>query len=212
MEPKQKRQLKYQSLFKEEIQEAAYQLILNKGITNVTLVDIAQAVGTSRVTLYKHYHSIHDIIFDIQIRILTQFNQHILQRTADSLQGSEKLKLFLYSHIEFFEHHKNEIVFTSIFDHAYRADFPSEELQMKYREFISQSKNTSSEFITTGIQDGSLKSSEDPQLLSETIIQSVLGLMQRLATRKRVDSEHFKDEDVKILEHQVKLILDAIVV
>lgn len=209
MEPKQRRQRKYRHLFKEEIQEAAFTLILQKGITGVTFGDIAQAVGTSRVTLYSHYSSIHDIIFDIQISILAKLNESRLQRMEPGLSGADKLRLYLQNYLDFFKENKDYIRFTAIFDHAYSSDYPSPELQLKYGQFISNFKKTSIDTIAEGIRDGSLRADSDPELLAETVTHSILGLMQRLATRKRVVPEP-DCEDSDVLERYAQLIWDSL--
>ncbi|WP_019536975.1 TetR/AcrR family transcriptional regulator [Paenibacillus ginsengihumi] len=209
MEPKQRRQRKYRHLFKEEIREAAFALILQKGITGVTFGDIAQAVGTSRVTLYSHYSSIHDIIFDIQISILTKLSESRVQRMEPGQSGADKLRQYLQNYLDFFKENKDYIRFTAIFDHAYSSDYPSPELQLKYSQFISNLKKSSVHTIVEGIRDGSLRADSDPELLAETVTQTMLGLMQRLATRKKVVPEP-GCEDIDMLERYVQLIVDSL--
>ncbi len=50
---------------KQKILENAYELIIEKGIKETSLKDIAQKVGISKGTLYYHYQAKEDLIFDI---------------------------------------------------------------------------------------------------------------------------------------------------
>ena len=58
---------------REKIVQAAAKLIIEKGVANTSLADIADEVGISKGTLYYYYSSKGDLIFDISVRHM----QHI---------------------------------------------------------------------------------------------------------------------------------------
>ena len=57
--------MKSTSNMKENILNIAIGLISNNGIKNTSLSDIAKSAGISKGTLYYHYASKDDLIFDI---------------------------------------------------------------------------------------------------------------------------------------------------
>lgn len=65
--------------------DATRRLILQKGVDNTSLADIARAVGISKGTLYYYYASKNDLIF-----ALTE--QYIDQITSDLLAWIESMK------------------------------------------------------------------------------------------------------------------------
>jgi AcrR family transcriptional regulator len=67
------------------IVDVARRLIVQKGVDNTSLADIAKQAGISKGTLYYYYSSKNDLIFDITV-------QHIDQITSELLQWVENMK------------------------------------------------------------------------------------------------------------------------
>ena len=63
---------------KTHILTVASKLILEKGIKNMSLKDIAKTAGISKGTLYYYYSAKEDIIYDIARRNMDQITQEIL--------------------------------------------------------------------------------------------------------------------------------------
>ena len=62
---------------KEEILQVAGELMLQKGIKETSLKDIANEVGISKGTLYYHYSSKDDIVFEIADKHLTRLTDEL---------------------------------------------------------------------------------------------------------------------------------------
>ncbi|MGE1128911.1 TetR/AcrR family transcriptional regulator [Bacillus wiedmannii] len=194
-----------------DILETTMQLILERGVADVTVVDITKMVGISRVTFYKHYNSIHEIAFDIQLRILSEMIDAIDMQVSEGESGAEKLKNCLNASINIFKTHQEQLRFIAIFDHSYRLAFPTLELQEIYSEFILQFRKQFLDIILLGIKDNSLLENSNPELLALTITHSLLGLMQRLATKHNHFSTNSFDEDIMILENFTSLLIKSLV-
>jgi len=179
---------------REEILVAAKELILEKGITGVTIMDIAKKAGISRVTLYKHFNSIHEIALEIQIRILSEFAANNAPYEAENKTGAERLQVLLDGFSNYFKDHREDMRFIAVFDLAYVKEYPSPELKRKYAEEIASLRMPLESVIRAGIEDGSLRSGQDPRRTGRTIVHSLLGLMQRLATRTDLFEDPFTDE------------------
>ncbi|MEE8441910.1 MAG: TetR/AcrR family transcriptional regulator [Spirochaetia bacterium] len=63
---------------REKIIQAAAKLIIEKGVANTSLADIADEVGISKGTLYYYYASKGDLIFDISVRHMEHITNTIV--------------------------------------------------------------------------------------------------------------------------------------
>ena|SRR6056297_1382795 len=63
---------------REKIIQAAAKLIIEKGVANTSLADIADEVGISKGTLYYYYSSKGDLIFDISVRHMEHITTTII--------------------------------------------------------------------------------------------------------------------------------------
>ena len=77
---------------REKIIQATAKLIIEKGVANTSLADIADEVGISKGTLYYYYSSKGDLIFDISVRHMEHITNTIIswiegQGTDPSAEG-----------------------------------------------------------------------------------------------------------------------------
>lgn len=68
---------------REKIIQAAAKLIIEKGVANTSLADIADEVGISKGTLYYYYSSKGELIFDISVRHM----EHITNTIISWIEG-----------------------------------------------------------------------------------------------------------------------------
>jgi AcrR family transcriptional regulator len=63
---------------REKIIQAAAKLIIEQGVANTSLADIADEVGISKGTLYYYYATKGDLIFDISVRHMEHITNTII--------------------------------------------------------------------------------------------------------------------------------------
>ena len=63
---------------REKIIQAAAKLIIEKGVANTSLSDIANEAGISKGTLYYYYATKGDLIFDISVRHMDHISNSII--------------------------------------------------------------------------------------------------------------------------------------
>ncbi|MFB5188707.1 TetR/AcrR family transcriptional regulator [Alicyclobacillus fastidiosus] len=207
---RQQRLDKIRNLMKEDILDAAFQLILEKGISAVSIVEIAKRVDTSRVTIYKYFNSIDEIIFHIQTKVLSELNVYRDFETLTGQTGAEKLLSLLQRFVGMFQTHHEQIRFTAMFDHAYHGAYPSDMLHDMYRDFIRNMRLPLERLIAIGMEDGSLSKEVDPNILALTLEHSTLGLMQHLATRQNVFTNDSMEEDLLILNQFIDTFMKSL--
>ncbi|MFW5688790.1 MAG: TetR/AcrR family transcriptional regulator, partial [Spirochaetota bacterium] len=78
---------------REKIIKAAAKLIIEKGVANTSLADIADEVGISKGTLYYYYATKGDLIFDISVRHMEHITNTIISwiEGQGRQQGAERV-------------------------------------------------------------------------------------------------------------------------
>lgn len=137
MDPKWREQLEqHRSQRREDIIQGAQQLFVERGLSAVTLKDIVEFCGISKVTLYKYFRSLDEIIFEVQMNVIVAYWQEINLNTPEGGSGFEKVRNLLKHIIEVSEQRSNDIRFIAMFDTFYQDKYPTAELESRYRAFL----------------------------------------------------------------------------
>ncbi|NLB36913.1 MAG: TetR/AcrR family transcriptional regulator, partial [Clostridiales bacterium] len=76
--------------------EATQELLLQKGISDISLAEIAKKAGISKGTLYYHYKSKDEILFDIMDKYLQEQWQNLIDWTEDENKDTSLHRLVRY--------------------------------------------------------------------------------------------------------------------
>jgi len=185
----------------EEIIHAGKKLFLRNNFHNIKITDICTLAGVSRVTFYKYFKTIDELIFEVQINILNNMMQFIKDRSNFTVSGKESIKTVLYAWVDFAKEHKEEMKFIVSFDLYYSSYDLNEELKLKYKKFTNEDYNRSllKSALDKGIKDGSLKKNIDPLKTGMYIYQTVMGLLQRMSyTIFAIECDFITFDDVAI--------------
>ncbi len=85
-----------QAKSRQKIIDSASRLIVEKGIENTSLADIARETDISKGTLYYYYASKDDLIFDLTERHMSRITSELLDLIAhgtDNVDATETLKI-----------------------------------------------------------------------------------------------------------------------
>ncbi|MBK1811910.1 TetR/AcrR family transcriptional regulator [Clostridium sp. YIM B02505] len=181
-----------------EIITAGRELFLKNNFINVNIKDVCMKAGVSRVTFYKHFKSIDDLIFEVQIDILQCMTDTISEASTVGTSGLEKLKNMLYSWVNFARENKDQMKFITLFDIYYEAYDSNEELKIKYENFTKlESNNFLDNIIRSGIEDRSFKKDINVMKTGFYIFQTMMGVLQRVSyTKIPVDCEGITSDDI----------------
>ncbi len=83
--------------YREKIIQGASKLIIEKGVANTSLADIADRVGISKGTLYYYYRSKGELVFDISERHMEYVSNKIftwIDQSGPGLSAWEIVRLF----------------------------------------------------------------------------------------------------------------------
>ncbi|MCZ8513184.1 TetR/AcrR family transcriptional regulator [Paenibacillus filicis] len=191
---------------REDIIQTAKELFLEHGLSTVTLKDIVGACGISKVTLYKYFNSLDEIIFEVQFEILSAWLERYNQTALQGNSGYEKLQ-FLLEQILVSKDNTDTIRFIAMFDMRYLEEYPTPELESRFRSFLRRGPHPFLSLLQEGVADGSIRRDIDVKAIGYTISNVVNATKQRMLLRGKL--LHL-DQDVDpaiVLEHTVNMIL-----
>lgn len=113
---------------REDIIAAGRELFLKNNFTNVNVKDICVLACVSRVTFYKHFKSIDELIFQVQIDVLDNMVEFITARDDVNASAIDRLKLVLGAWIDFAKEFGNQMKFMVLFDLYYDRNEKSNEM------------------------------------------------------------------------------------
>lgn len=124
---KNKYQLQHEERRRQILTEAR-RLFLERGLASVKMVDVADACGISRQTLYKYFNGIDAIIFTVQEQIIRRF----------SMRDEADLSGILDHLFRYYTENREDFFFTSLFDVYVHTHQIPEDLTRRYHAVIHE--------------------------------------------------------------------------
>jgi AcrR family transcriptional regulator len=149
---------------KEQIINEAIRIIHEEGYGALSIRVLSKRVGITEPAIYRHFLNKDDIIKGILDRIY-HFGNHLFERAKNKETFSEKLKMFIVSHFEFFEDkpEMTSVVFSEdLFLH-------NKELESKLGELMKQRKRMLKKIFDEANQEG-YEIKGDPEDISLIIL------------------------------------------
>ncbi|MHA7580859.1 TetR/AcrR family transcriptional regulator [Paenibacillus vandeheii] len=193
---------------KEEIITAAEAVFMEMEFNKVTIQDIVERCGISRVTLYKYFKSVDEIIFEIQIRILGQFKASLVQHVPSTLNGLMKFQAMFDYMLAHFDEQKPRNRFIGMFDTRYKDNYSGPELEQRYRQFLQQDRGPFHEWLLEGQGDGSIRSDIEVDVASAMISNVLNATIQRMALRGEILHLDQRVDPKRVLHEMTAMIIN----
>jgi len=185
---------------KEEIVQAALEVVGNKGVRALTISAIAASAGMSEANIYRHFGS-KDEIFSALAEFI---GGAVMGKAAAIAAGSrsplEKLKTIYFSHMTIVAEHPGipRFVFSEDIHLGSRA--LADALAMRIGNYVE----TLSGVVAAGIHEGELNRDLSPRATALTL----LGMIQFTALRWTISSASFdiSDEAEKLWNNFLNLV------
>jgi AcrR family transcriptional regulator len=155
--------------YREKIIQGASKLMIERGIANTSLADIAEEVGISKGTLYYYYPSKGELIFDISERHIKHITSKIfswIEESGKGLQPEEVLRLVFRTIVT--SQTRGHI-------HVYLIQEALTDSPFLKRRFIQEYENWAN-LIEDGLQK-ILAAGQDYKLLAGVILAALDGLL-----------------------------------
>lgn len=173
----------------EDLIDAGRELFLRHGFPGIAVKDVCERAGVSRVTYYKHFESIEDLVFAVQMRALEHMSDFVQAADDPQANGISRLRRMLEAWSLYAAENKAYMKFILLFDLHYDAYPPEQKLLDRYETFIRSKKEHHflNAALETGIRDGSLRADLDLYETGEFVFTAMMGLLQKLSLTRGIN-------------------------
>ena len=173
-----------------DIAVACTELLLEKGIKNLTITEIAKTAGIGKGTVYDYFSNKEEIVFEIIRNFIEKHHQNLLSTSDENTSTKQKI-LYLFDF--FLSEHKPYEKHLDVFREYLSVTLSSKcspmlEFNRECADFI---KNTLEDIIEEGIKKGEIK--DVSRNLVDGIIKSERGYMVMAWAEGRDLKKDFKE-------------------
>jgi len=156
----------------ERITTAALSLIGERGLSDVTMIDVARSAGIARQTLYNHYPSIDSIVADA----LSRHNQDSIDQLRSALAvvetATDKMTQLVRHIAQISAHHDHTIDLDNSLAPQHRASLT---------QFVTAIDELIATILVQGQTDGIFRSDLDPDVDTTLVRQILTGISNLVA-------------------------------
>jgi TetR/AcrR family transcriptional regulator, cholesterol catabolism regulator len=163
----------------DRIVRSAARVFYDKGYEGASIRDISRASGVSLAGLYYYIESKQKLLYLIQAYTFKTVLERLEERLAGVSDPTEKLKILVHNHLEYFLRHPVEMKVLSHEDEALEGEYRKEVLQIKRRYYR----------IALGIFEEMRDSGVARRLNPRVAVLSLFGMMNWVYTwhRPKID-------------------------
>lgn len=160
----------------------AKKLVLERGVTSLTMQDIAQATELSKATLYLYFQSKEAILIEIMDEATTAFVEFARIRVREASSGLEALHALWASYLTLFGESQDLIVLTGIKNYI-SPGFPliADEMNGATHESSMRMVGLIADVLHRGMSDGTLIEGLEPEKLARTVIMIATSIIDTVA-------------------------------
>jgi AcrR family transcriptional regulator len=151
---------------KKEILKAAFALIARQGMSELTIKNLARAVGVSEPALYRHFDSKASILSAIVDEMIAQRDEAWRNSLPESRSASECLRSFFLSQARSFESLPS-LAIVLYPDMLFRQD---PDLLERIRSMIKETAGGIRKILDKGVAEGSFRKDVDTNAVSLMLI------------------------------------------
>ena len=161
---------------RDEIARTALRLAAEQGAGSVSTQAIADAMGVSQATVFRHFAT-RDAVFGEAIALIGRSVMHELGPIfADkSTPGALRLERVVHAHLGFIQRQKGipALLFSDTLHQG------SVALKAEVRQLMKGYAGRVAGLVLDGVEDGSIAATADPALLAQTVVTMVQGIVLR---------------------------------
>lgn len=196
------RQKRYQ-----QIVEAAEKILIQKGYTQTTFSDVAQAANYSKRAVYLYFPDKDDLFAAVIMRILTKLDKHVEKNIDTSGSGLDILIDIAKAYFSFFYVNKKYYSLLWSFEDKYFlfAENHHESVNIN-KTYNIRRKNIEliSDTYQQGLSDGSITIDEDPYMIITLLWSQTLGVLQVISRGEQMLAKNYKVDAEELFEEHLK--------
>ena len=173
-------------------------LLLEHGIKNLTISQIAKTAGVGKGTIYEYFENKEDIVFEIITMFITEHEKKLFEITNQNINTKDKLFHFFYMIHEDESSHKHlniyrEFLAISVTNGAQEMVDFNIKCREKFADILGQ-------IMKEGIRKGEIRTE------AQELVSALLAFKLGLVIETHTSALDPKDEISHFLETQFKLI------
>ncbi len=197
---------------RDRILMTAEQLFIRDGIDNVSIADIADAVGMTRATIYRYFANRVEIAWALQRRYTENLIDSMpSDATNERLPGVTRLRATLQGFCDYYFQYPERALYFTQFDRMHTTQEDNVQLQELKRNDAQIINDPVSQLIVIGMRDGSLRANLDPHKTSTTIYTIIWGLERRLGVSAATFEVEYKQNQRTIYEETCQIIVQGLI-
>ncbi len=189
----------------------AEQLFIRDGVDNVSIADIADAVGMTRATIYRYFANRVEIAWVLQRRYSENLISAMSSDATDTrLPGVTRLRAMLQGFCDYYFQYPERALYFTQFERMYTTQADNAQLQELKRTDAQIINDPITDVIAVGVSDGSLRANLDPHKTSTTIYTMIWGLERRLAASATTFEVEYAQNQRTIYEAACQMIVQGL--
>ena len=189
-----------------DIIDAAEKLFFTRGIETTTMDDVAEQAEYSKGTLYLYFKNKDDLYGAINARGLEQLTRMFREARKKAKTGHEQVRQIGEAYHRFFHEHHN--YFNMMLTCGSRTAEP--DLENEDDKWGNLAIQEVAQAVTTGIEDGTIRSDLDPLSTAITLWGQSTGILQIVHSHGSFFQEHYKINNEQLIESAMSLINNAL--
>lgn len=194
------------------ILDAAEELFLKNGLENTSMIDIANAAGITKVTLYRYFPDRDPIAFEISDRMLKRIASVSHAVSFFDVSRQEQMlaafKQVAHAMVRNFYPLRDAYRYIGMFDHLYGDRYPSQDLADWYKEhiFALQMGGIPFEQIVRGFSHGR-------EVV--TVMNTIMSFLEKMAARGELMSDEQEvplDDQLRLFDEMIGVYFDSLMV
>lgn len=174
--------------------KVAKDLFLEKGINSVTIKDVATKAEMGEVTIYRYFSKKENLVVQAAIALEKEvFSKYF--SVDHNLSGYVQIERFYNSFLDVFNNMKNYFRFVHDFDSLIVANHLRVE---EYEKNIYNYYQVFMKAYNKGLEDGSVRKLNEPNLFYMATSHSILSLCVKMASDDVLVQDHNNDKTKEI--------------
>ena len=179
---------------KQEILTAAQKLFSEKGFNAASMRDVAKKLDIRPASLYSHYNSKDDILWEIAIRCANEFHQKVDPIAKLDLPIEVRLEKMITAHIYVIIKNINaSAIFFQEWKHL------NEPRLSEYAQSVAEYEALFRNLIQEGIQEGIFRNDLRPGFITAMILSSVNWIHQWYKPEGNMTAENIGKQAVRMI-------------
>ena len=193
---------------KKELLIKARDIFAQKGISEVTMDEIAIASNRTRRTIYRHFSNKEHLAYEVLMAFFEEWNDYLtcIYNTLEG-RGIDRLECFLYKMKSYMEKRITIMAFVSEYD-IYFSDKRPREISEATKGKFKVSDTLIEKIVLQGIEDDSIELKKDIKMIVSTIASVLWGFGQRIAYKGESMSSELGINSRDIISCQIDMYID----